>query len=76
MGHPTATMGSAMPRPPGRTPLRSAPRSPGGETLLDPGACVPCASRTARLRASGTTMRATTPRPSRMTSREGGNELR
>ena len=59
-------MGRGTPQPPGRTPHPFALR-PGGETLLVPGASprTPVASRSAELRASGTTERS---------AREGGHE--
>jgi carbon-monoxide dehydrogenase large subunit/6-hydroxypseudooxynicotine dehydrogenase subunit gamma len=38
MSRPLSATGSVTPQPPGRTPQRSAPRLPGGETLLAPGA--------------------------------------
>jgi hypothetical protein len=64
--------GSVTPQPRGRTPHRSALRLHGGETLLVPRGKPPDprAARTARLRASGTTMRAAVLRASGTTSHE------
>ena len=86
MRHPVWVTGSVTPQAPGRTP-NSASRRAFGTTQpqapqcwsarlrhdVCPGAEDP-ASRTALLRASGTTMRAAGLRASGTTSREGGSE--